>query len=176
MNIDILKVGDLEANCYLLYKDKKCLIIDPGDDENFIISRIRELELQPVGIITTHSHKDHTKYAKDLSEMYSINIYNYDNLFEGPQKIDEFNFKVIYTKGHTPDSICIYFEDYKVMFTGDFLFFDSIGRVDLPGGNYDDMLKSIEKIKTYPLDITLYPGHGKTTTLEEEMKYNKYLR
>ena len=60
------------------------------------------------------------------------------------------------------------------MFTGDFLFYRTIGRCDLPESNYDEMLKSIDKIKKYPGDIKIYPGHGSSSVLEEEFKYNPY--
>lgn len=176
MNIDVLKVGELQTNCYIITKDNNCLIIDPGDEENFIIARIRQLDVKPVGIIITHNHPDHNKYAKSISEIYNIKIYDFNNLFEGNNNIKDFNFNIIYTPGHTSDSISIYFKDYNVMFTGDFLFKNSIGRVDLPTGNYEDMLKSIEKIKTYDEDIKIYPGHGDLTNLYNELQYNEYLR
>ena len=176
MNIEILKVGELQANCYLISINKKCIIIDPGDEENFIISKIRKNNLIPIAVITTHNHPDHTKYAKSISELYNINHYNHRTLFEKKFNLGDFNFQVIYTPGHTPDSICLYFYEYGVMFTGDFLFEGTIGRVDLPGGSTENMIKSIEKIKKFPLDIKIYPGHGNITTLKDELKYNKYLK
>ncbi len=174
MNVDILKVGELETNCYLVYKDDKCLIIDPGDNENFIVSRIREKNLQVKAILVTHDHEDHNKLAKSLSTIYGAPIYDYNNLFEGPFKIDEFSFDVIYTKGHTSSSISFYFKDYDIMFVGDFIFYEGVGRTDLKTGSYSELLESIRKIKQYSPDTVIYPGHGKTTTLEHEMKYNKY--
>lgn len=176
MNIEILTVGPLGTNCYLLEKDGKCLIIDPGAEENKIIKRIEKKEWKVLGILITHNHFDHTTYAKSLSEFYRCNIYDFHNLFEGNQKIGPFSFKVIYTPGHEPSSITFYFDDYGAMFAGDFIFYESIGRVDLPGGSYEQMINSIEKIKEYDDDIIIYPGHGKETTLEHEKKYNKYFK
>lgn len=173
MKIDTLVVGPLETNCYLLYKDDKCLIIDPGDNENFIISIIKGKNLKVLAILLTHSHEDHTKYSKSLSIIYNVPIYDYNNLFEGPFTIENFNFDVIYTKGHTIDSLTFYFKEYSIMFTGDFIFYEGVGRTDL-GGSYTDLLESIKKIKTYNDDTLIYPGHGKTSTILHEKKYNKY--
>ncbi len=176
MNIEILTVGSLQTNCYILYIKDECLIIDPGADENTIINTIEELKLKPIGILLTHDHYDHDTYAKSLSELYQVEIYDYKNLFEKEHHIGPFNFKVIYTKGHSESSITFYFENYKIMFVGDFIFKNSIGRVDLPTGNYQEMIESIEKIKKYDDDITLYPGHGEATTLGHEKKHNPYLK
>lgn len=175
MNIEILSVGELHTNCYLIIKDDKCLIIDPGDDENFIVSRITELEITPVAILITHNHPDHNKYALSLKEMYNIEIYDYNNLFEQKHFIDPFKFEVIYTPGHTKDSISLYFYEYAIIFVGDFIFYENIGRIDLEGGSYNDMVRSIEKIKRFDDDIKIYPGHGPSTTIEHELKYNKFL-
>jgi len=176
MNIEILQVGPLATNCYLLEKDGKCLIIDPGAEENTIIKQIKKMGSEVIGILITHDHFDHTTYAKSLSEFYHTKIYDFNNLFEGSTKIGPFKCKVIYTPGHHPTSITFYFEDYGAMFVGDFLFHETIGRVDLPGGSYKEMMKSIDKIKKYKDEINIYPGHGKNTTLEHEKKYNKYLK
>lgn len=174
MNVDILKVGELETNCYLVYKNNKCLIIDPGDEENFIASQIKDKNLEVLAILVTHDHEDHNKLAKSLSTIYAVPVYDYNNLFEGSHFIDEFNFDVIYTKGHTDSSITFYFKDYDIMFVGDFIFYEGVGRTDLPTGSYTDLLESIRKIKQYDSNITIYPGHGRITSLEHEIKYNKY--
>ncbi len=174
MNIDILTVGKLETNCYLISKNDKCLIIDPGDDENFIVSRILENNLTPVGIIITHNHSDHIGALKSLKEMYNIEAYDFNSLFEQKHFLDPFKFKVIYTPGHSEDSITIYFYEYGCMFTGDFIFKDDIGRTDLDGGSPKDMILSLKKIIEYDDDIKIYPGHGEPTTLGYEKKHNNY--
>lgn len=171
-----LVVGPLQTNCYILYEDNKCLIIDPGDEENNIIKQIDKLNLQPVGILLTHNHFDHTTYASSLSEIYKAPIYDHKNLFEGKKTIPPFTFKTIYTPGHSNTSISFYFEDYNIMFVGDFVFHENIGRVDLPGGSFPDMINSINKLKEYDDKIVLYPGHGDKTTIGHEKKYNHYFR
>lgn len=174
MNIDILTVGELQTNCYIVSKDNKCLIIDPGAEESFIVSRIKEINATPVAILLTHHHADHTGCVEGLKDIYGIDIYDYNNLFEQKHFLDPFKFQVIYTPGHSSTSITYYFYDYGLMFTGDFLFHESVGRVDLPTGSYEEMIKSIDKIGEYPDDTKIYPGHGPTTILEHEKKYNEF--
>ena len=94
-------------------------------------------------------------------------------LKEKNYKIENFSFDVIYTFGHTSDSVTYYFKEEKIMFTGDFIFKNSIGRTDL-GGNSNDMKNSINKIKKYSDNIKIYPGHGDTTSLIDEKANNVY--
>lgn len=173
MNIDILKVGKLRTNCYIVYLEKKCLIIDPGDDENFIVSRVKELGLDVLAILITHNHEDHNKCAKSIANIYGVKIFDYNNLFEQEHFIDPFKFRVIYTPGHTEDSICFYFSAYEVMFTGDFIFKDGVGRTDLPTGNYKELIQSLKKIDEYPDSVKIYPGHGDKTILGDERENNE---
>lgn len=173
MNIKVLKVGYLKCNCYILEDKKKVLIVDPGDEYEVIKKEIKEKEV--VGILITHSHFDHVGCVKDIVNDYHVKVYSYDNLKEEDYDIDNFKFKVIYTPGHSEDSITFYFKEDSIMFTGDFLFYDTIGRCDLEGSDYSKMLQSIEKIKQYNQDITIYPGHGINSTLRREFRENIYL-
>lgn len=174
MDINILPVGYLQANCYILKKEKECIIIDPGDEKNKIIKEIKDSK--PIAIITTHNHFDHVGALKALQEYYQIPTYNIENLEEKEYQFGSFKFEIIYTKGHADTCITIYFKQEKVMFTGDFLFKDSIGRIDLDTSNEKDMNISLKKIKQYPDDITIYPGHGESTNLGYEKKNNIFLR
>lgn len=174
MNIEIVKVGKLECNCYLLEKNNKILIIDPGDDSNKIIKKINNREV--IGIIITHYHFDHIGALNDITDKYKVNVYDINNMNEGLFKIDNFVFEVIYTPGHKDDCISIYFNEDKIMFVGDFIFKDSIGRVDLPSGNLKKMINSINKIKKYNKDIIIYPGHGNITVLGYEIENNIYFK
>lgn len=173
MNIKKEVVGILQTNCYILEKNNEVLVIDPGDDFPKIDKHL--INKKVVGIILTHNHSDHTGAAQDIVNKYNVPVYDNTNLSEGINKIASFQFEVIYTNGHTNNSITIYFKDNKCMFVGDFIFRLGIGRWDLPTGNIKDMLLSIEKIKKYPNDITIYPGHGESTTLGYEKENNKYL-
>ncbi len=170
MNIEVLKLGPYQTNCYVLKKDNKVLIIDPADKYKQIIKKIGDNEL--IGIIVTHHHFDHVGALNDLLEYYDTKVYDVNNLEEKEYNIDGFKFNVIYTKGHTDDSITIYFKEEKIMFVGDFIFKESIGRTDL-GGNNVDMKNSIDKIKQYE-NVIIYPGHGDKTTLDYEKENNYY--
>ena len=174
MDICSLKVGFLRCNCYLIIQNNECLIVDPGDEIDKIISMIGDKKL--VGILVTHNHFDHVGCVEMLSKKYKVSVYDYNNLEEGNNKVCNFNFEVIYTLGHTMDSITFYFENDKIMFTGDFLFKETIGRCDLFGSDYNKMLDSIFKIKKYDDDIVIYPGHGNSSILGYEKKNNPYFK
>ena len=154
MEINSVVVGPLDTNCYILNNNGKVIIIDPGDEKDKIIN---EVNGEVVGIIITHHHFDHVGAMEEIKKYYKADVYDYSNLKEN-NKIDNFEFKMVRTPGHTDDSITIYFEKEKIMFVGDFIFYGSIGRTDL-GGNISDMKKSIESILLYDDDIKLYPGH-----------------
>ena len=174
MEIGIVKVGYLQTNCYILSIDNKCLIIDPGDEINKIKKSIGNKEV--LKILITHHHFDHIGVLEELIKEYNVEVLDNTNLEEKEYKIDKFKFNVIFTKGHTEDSITFYFKDNKSMFVGDFLFKDSIGRCDLPTGSNNEMKKSLKKISKYDDDIKIYPGHGESSTLGYEKKYNEFMK
>ena len=165
MKIKTIKVGYLQTNCYIIIEDKDALVIDPGDEYEKIKQEIKDLNIE--AIIITHRHFDHIGALKYFE---NIKIYDNQNLEEKNYKIKNFEFQIIKTKGHTEDSISIYFEKEKIMFTGDFIFQNSIGRTDMDTGNMQQMKNSIEKIKKYPKDIKIYPGHGNTTNIQRKQK------
>ena len=169
MKIHRVVVGYLEENCYILEKDGKVLVIDPGDE----IDKIKEVinSNKVVGVLVTHSHFDH---IGALSYFNKNIIHAFNNLEEKEYKIENFTFEVIYNPGHSKDSVSYYFKEENKLFGGDFIFYRSIGRCELEGGDYNKMMSSISKIKKYPKDMKIYPGHGRKTTLEEEIKYNAY--
>lgn len=173
MQVKTIKVGYLQTNCYILIKDNNCLVIDPGDEKEKIVKEIGNLNV--VGIIITHYHFDHIGALDYIKDKYKCKVYDINNLKEKENKIDNFIFDVIKTSGHHESCITIYFKNEKIMFTGDFLFKGSIGRTDLETGNDYDMFESLNKIKKYPKDITIYPGHGDISTLEYEFLNNIYL-
>lgn len=160
MKINKLVLGPLDTNCYILEKDNKCLIIDPADDYRRIIEVVGNKDI--VGVIVTHYHFDHIGALDNFSKYM---ILDKNNLEEKQYNIGGFCFEVIYTPGHKEDAITIYFKEEKIMFTGDFIFKGTIGRTDLPGGNYIEMLKSLDKINKYDKKIIIYPGHGDETNL-----------
>lgn len=169
MNLEVVKVGLLQTNCYILSIDNNVIVIDPGDEYDKIKKVIKNKNV--IGTIITHNHFDHIGALK-----YFNNIYDYNNLKEGINKIGKFTFEVINTPGHTDDSICLYFKEDNIMFVGDFIFENGIGRTDL-GGNINDMVKSLKKISKYDKNIIIYPGHGNFSKLGLELdKIKRYLK
>lgn len=166
MKINRVVVGPLETNCYIITIDNKCLVIDPGDE----IDKIKEIigNKEVVGVIITHYHFDHIGALDNFDKSL---ILDKSNLEEKEYNINNFNFEIIYTPGHKDDSITIYFKEENIMFTGDFIFKGTIGRMDLPGGSQKDMINSLEKMKKYNKDIKIYPGHGESTYLYNEIDY-----
>lgn len=169
MKIEKVVVGQLEENCYILDINNKVLVIDPGDEFNKINNAINKREV--LGVLITHNHFDHVGALDDFK---NINKYSFNNLEEKEYNIGPFTFKVIFNPGHTSDSISFYFEKENKLFCGDFIFYNSIGRWDLPTGNMNKMLKSIEEAKKLPENTIVYPGHGPETTIKEEIENNEY--
>lgn len=164
MKIDRVVVGPLETNCYILSKDDKCIVIDPGDEYDKIKKEIGDKDV--VGVIITHYHFDHIGALNYFDKNI---IYDINNLEEKENIINSFKFEVIYTPGHKEDCITVYFKEDKIMFTGDFIFEGTIGRMDLEGGSILDMKNSLNKMKKYDKDIIIYPGHGDKTILKNEI-------
>ncbi len=174
MEIKTIITGVLDENCYVLINDKECLVIDPGDD----YPKIKEVvgDNKVLGVLITHSHFDHIGALRNFLTKRSIKIFKKSSLTENKYNIGNFNFECLYTPGHSKDSVSFYFKDEKAMFVGDFIFKESVGRSDLPGGDINELKESLEKIKKYDDDITLYPGHGEKTTLKYEKENNEFLQ
>lgn len=174
MNVDVVKVGYLKTNCYVLTIDNNVLVIDPGDEFNNIKNVIGNKKV--LKILLTHHHFDHVGALDELQKEYNVDILDSTNLEEKEYKVGKFVFDVIFTKGHTTDSITFYFKDDKMMFVGDFMFKESIGRCDLPTGDVCDMKNSLKKISKYNDDIIIYPGHGDSSVLGYEKENNEFLK
>lgn len=172
MKIEKVVVGELQENCYIVSIDDCCLVIDPGAEFNKIKDTIGNKTV--VGVLLTHHHFDHVGALKEVLEFYQTKLYDFNTLQEKECTIEPFKFEVIYNPGHSIDSISFYFKEENVMFVGDFVFLESIGRCDLEGGSFAQMQKSIEKLKQFTVDVTLYPGHGLKTTLEYEKRNNSF--
>ena len=173
MEVKTVVTGYLDENCYLLIQNGKCLVVDPGDNFNKIKDEIGDNKV--LGVLITHSHFDHIGALRNFLTKRSIKIFKKSNLEEKEYTVDDFTFRCIYTPGHSKDSVSFYFEEEKKMFVGDFIFKESVGRTDLPGGSDEEMKSSIQKILNYPDDITLYPGHNEITNLKYEKENNPFL-
>ncbi|TSC53302.1 MAG: beta-lactamase domain-containing protein [Microgenomates group bacterium LiPW_16] len=197
MRVEKVVVGQLGTNCYLVWDEKtrKTIIIDPGDDGDYIIRKIQDFKLSPVLIIATHGHFDHVLAALELKLAFSIPflIHKADSFllnrasstakhFLGikvdPQAMqnrfvkegDIISFgqeklKVLETPGHSPGGISLLGKG--VVFSGDTIFADGFGRTDFSYGSKEDLEKSVKKLFKLPEDTIVYPGHGEETTIGE---------
>lgn len=171
MKIECIEVGPLDTNCYILDIDNHVIVIDPGDEYEKIMNKVNGRVIDAV--LITHSHFDHIGAVKFFD---SNLVYDYNNLKEGIHTIGKFTFEVIYTPGHNYDLINFYFDEYKALFCGDFIFYESIGRTDLENGDMLEMFLSLKKTSRYSDDVVIYPGHGRSTTFAHERKNNIYFK
>ncbi len=174
MQVKSIKVGNLETNCYILSENGNSIVIDPGDEFIKIKPLLEENRL--IAVLLTHRHPDHTGALSDIVKFYGCPVYDRNNLEERRYDFCGIHLEVLYTPGHTSDSISYYFYDYGLLFVGDFIFRGTIGRWDLPTGNFEEMQKSILKLKNYSDRTIIYPGHGDTTKLWDEKENNPYLK
>lgn len=172
MKVETIVVGPLETNCYIITKQNDCLIIDPGDEFEKIYKYINDKTLNVKGVLITHYHFDHIQALEKCLDSFGCTIIDYKN----KEKIPNFDYEIIETKGHHYSSVTYYFKQINSMFVGDLIFKGSIGRIDLKGANEKEMINSLKKILKLSNNIKIYPGHGPSTYLNEEKKTNPYLQ
>jgi len=204
MLIETLEVGPLQVNCYVIGCEttREGVVIDPGDDVEDILAVINRHGLQVKQILNTHAHFDHVGAVHALKSATGARFYLHQAdlqlLHSAPMQAAYFGFKVgpvpevdvflnegdeiafgqerlrvVHTPGHTAGGVS--FVNDQVAFVGDELFRDSIGRTDLPGGNYTQLLHAVRtRLFTLPDDVVVYPGHGPPTTIGREKRYNPF--
>jgi glyoxylase-like metal-dependent hydrolase (beta-lactamase superfamily II) len=176
------------------------------EEENTLKNFISNNNVKPVQLLNTHCHLDHVfgnywvnknyglelyihpgeqkvlEFAPATGNMYGLNFTNYKGPLHFLNEDDKISFgenelEILFTPGHSPASICFYCEAQHFLIGGDVLFFESIGRFDLPGGNEQQLYKSIrEKLYVLPDETIVYPGHGEPTTIGHEKKHNPFVR
>lgn len=207
MKIGRIVLGICTTNSYYLYQEDSSdvIFVDPADRGEYLYEKLREKGLNVKAILLTHGHFDHILGAKELSQLSGAEIYaldaekevceseilnlsgNFgqpctispDHLLKDGQEITfaGLTAKVIATPGHTKGGCCYYFEEEKVLISGDTLFKESIGRTDFPSGSYGMLVRSVkEKLFVLPEEVTVYPGHGDETSIHYEKRYNPFVQ
>lgn len=205
MILETVCVGALEVNCYILASDKaqEAIIIDPGAQENKIRDVLDKHKLRPAFIINTHGHIDHIgcddefgvpvyvhrddaallKDAKLNLSGFLVTPYSVKSVIKTLEdckniSLGEIELQVIHTPGHTPGGICLLMKAPcdNILFSGDTLFCEGIGRTDFNGADEGMLIKSIkEKLLVLADNTIIYPGHGPTSTIGYEKKHNPFL-
>ena len=191
MNIQKLTLGLYQTNTYILSNDTEAVVIDPGYEPDIILDALEGKELK--AILLTHGHFDHVGAVKELVAETGCKVYihaadlslppmitagqlYYTHTYaEGDtvSPIEGAQIAVLHTPGHTPGSVCLACEN--TLFSGDTLFEGACGRTDI-GGSWPQIQASLARLAALDTDYIVYPGHGGSTTLAAEKRYNPYMR
>ncbi|MBR3601116.1 MAG: MBL fold metallo-hydrolase [Lachnospiraceae bacterium] len=205
LKIGKIVMGSVQTNCYFVYKenDNKIIVVDPADRGEYLYNAFKEAGLEVAAILLTHAHFDHIWGCNKLRELSGVQVFALEDekelcesaklnvsedvgrpytvtvdwyLRDGEKiTIEDMEFKVIATPGHTQGSCCYYFEKDNLLISGDTLFEGSVGRTDLPTGNGPTLSRSLkEKLMVLPDETLVFPGHGNSTTIGDEKKYNPF--
>ncbi|HXE71389.1 MAG TPA: MBL fold metallo-hydrolase [Candidatus Nitrosotenuis sp.] len=205
MIIRTYPVGPFQMNCYLVADEatRQGVLIDPGDETEWLLDQIQREGVQIQCIYLTHAHIDHVARAQEAKQALGVPLYVHEAdapllkaapqqalmlglrpgppvepdgwLREGEVSAGPLTFRVLHTPGHSPGGVTLVIGDHA--FVGDAIFAGSIGRTDLPGGDLEVLLRSIkEKILTLGDQVILHPGHGPATTVGEERRSNPFLQ
>lgn len=205
LKIGRMMLGICQTNCYFVYKEgtSDVIFFDPADKGDYIYETMKEKGFNVAGILLTHGHFDHIWGTNKLRELSGAPIYAYEAekqlcedavvnvseqvgrpytvipdryLKDGEEiTIAGMTCELIATPGHTVGSCCYYFEEDKILISGDTLFQESVGRTDLATGSMSSIIRSIkERLFVLPDDVKVYPGHGDVTKIGLEKKYNPF--
>ena len=198
MDIQILQVGPIGTNCYLLCDEteKLCAVVDPGGDAARVAAAVVDTGCAPCAILLTHGHYDHTGGVAELRAKWpDVPVYlNHRDQYEGDAYLQQLfppvpgakdydegdtiqvgglTVDVMATPGHSEGSVTLRCGD--VLLCGDTLFAGSCGRTDFPGGSVKKMMESLKRLGELEGDLQVYPGHMETSTLDQERSWNPYL-
>ena len=207
MEVQKFEVGPFLENTYVLTTDGEHLLIDPGFSNETEYQEVKKaLTGRLKAVVLTHAHVDHVLGLSRLKNDFDVPVYlsNQDRFLwenfgsqaqmfglnqtgfsfvpeelpdEGSFKVGNFEFECLYTPGHSPDHISLYFEKENFVIAGDALFKESIGRTDLYKGDFELLAKSIkEKLYTLPEETRVYAGHGPATSIAHEKKNNPFVK
>jgi hydroxyacylglutathione hydrolase len=202
MDVQCLTVGPLAENCWIVRQDDRALVIDPGAEAHLIVSALKDITVD--AILLTHTHFDHVGAVAPIARhtgapvycpemevrvLQDINSYVFpgfgpfepydpEETVRGGEKLTlaGLDIDVIFTPCHSPGHVCYSIADEQVLLDGDVLFEGSVGRTDLPGGDYRTLLDSIATLlNTLPDETRVLPGHMGETTLGRERATNPFL-
>ena len=207
IKVGYFTLGPAATNCYLVYREgsEEAVVIDPANQGEKIFNEMARAGLNCAGMLLTHGHYDHMRGARRLQQLSGAKLYAYeaekavcedlemnasrmfgenytvtpDELLKDNQEFDMagIHFKVLHTPGHTPGGCCYYIEESGMLFAGDTLFKDSVGRTDFKGGSMSDIVRAIrERIMVLPEQTLVFPGHGEMTTVGDEKKNNPFIQ
>lgn len=199
MRIESLVTSEIGTNTYIVTDGAEAMVIDPGVWEDRLAEKLRELNVKCVKVVLTHGHFDHAAATAALEQQGAkVYVYYTEESLNNPLgslaqnfgvpytpyrpevllhdgenvSFGGVQFHVLHTPGHTPGSICLI--GNGVIFSGDTLFCESVGRTDFPGGSASDLRESLRKLFLLSGDYTVFPGHGAFTTLDYERTHNPY--
>ena len=200
-----MSVGPLQVNCFIAScsKTKEAVVIDPGEEGERILHVAEKEDLKIRKVVNTHGHFDHIganlhivektgaellihaddlpllQNARNHAEVYGLSVNaspEPDRLLEQGDtfQVGELSFRVFHVPGHSPGGICLLTEGH--LFVGDVLFSGSIGRTDLPGGDFDSLVEGVrERLFALPDETIVHPGHGPDTTIGRERQNNPFV-
>ena len=206
IKIESRVLGPVATNCYLIINldNNESIIVDPADSPESIYDMVVRSASKPQAILLTHGHFDHIMAAQAVKEKYNIPIYacrQEEEMLREPEinmtahcgrdcsiapdvfledldvvKIAGFSVQMIHTPGHTKGSCCYYLKDEAVLFSGDTVFYGSVGRTDFPGGSTAQIVQSLHKlVDSLPEETEVFPGHDVSTSIGYEKRYNPFV-
>ena len=203
MHVNSFPLGPLGTNSYILDNGIEALAIDVGGDPADMLAFLSRNNLKLLAILITHRHFDHLYGVAALQQVLDVPCYlpsgedvlrdseaaqggiwgmpmvpafSETSLSEGSTRIGSFEITVLNTPGHTPGSVSYYIREAGCVFTGDALFYRSVGRTDFPMGDHQKLLASVRKnLFTLPPETIVYPGHGPQSSIGDERQHNPFV-